>query len=662
MKKAFTILIACLAIIGLSAQNVPTTMPFQFSTNTTDGAVWYFITIDKYGGGYEAERPWFVENLNAPLHIQWSDPNPNTEEQLFCFVGDNTNGFHIYNKACLAGKTINSITLSEDLKLQNLQPYQDWNSYIGFTTTSTVTGDDLMNKFVIVQGNGENHDGLARTDHYKLCILDKDGNKYTWRRSDGNDGQLCSADWGDLYYNQFTPESGETPTDPTDPTDPSDPNAPANSAGFPFKLSGNTTDQAAWYYILWSSNGNSDHGAWRPGDDGILNVAWGDPAHEDQFLYCFIGNATEGVEIYNKAKGNLKFQNFTTDEWAKGGYTASSSVSGTDLFDKWFFEQGQGQGVDGGPARVGYYLIHNANKTKAWWKDNGANMEVGPVSNWAGAFAQKIQWVEGQGLSGGTVDPTDPTDPNAPANSDGLPFKLSANTTNKAAWYYILWSNNGNSDHGAWKPDNENNNILGLNWGDPAYEDLFLYCFIGSATEGVAIYNKAMGNLKLQNISTAEWSKGGYTASSSVSGADLTDKWFFEEGEGQGVDGGPARVGYYLIHNANKTRAWWRSGGSELEVGPVANWAGAYAQKLQWVEGLGDVTANSNPEITSDFKYYVSDRSVVLEDVEGKVALTSILGATQQVIATGGLTTIPVNAPGVYILSVNGKSYKVSVK
>jgi len=654
MKKVFTILIACLAIVGLTAKAA---LPFTPSTNTGDGAIWYIIEwwCDEDGGKL---LPIGL-NDDGGLGTVWGGQNADDAKQLFCFIGDETNGFEIYNKAALSGATLDGATLTEDLKLQNfgsMNPDNVWsNPDVGYTISPKVANP--FTKWMVAKGTGSE----VRHNGYKLYSSEDTSNEPAcFRRSGGNHAILINADWEDHYTQYFTrvTEGGGDEGGNND-------GSPANSDGFPFRLSGNTTDQAAWYYITWHDNGNSDYGTWEvhgsyTDDKDILYVAWNEPIYSDNALFCFIGDATNGISIYNKVYGDVKLQKLTNDNWVPdGGFSADESFNG--MIDKWFLNDDE---------RPGKYMIYN--DEYAWRKSGGSELEISTVVSWGtDVRTQDFIWVEGAGLPEGVVEPTDP---DAPANSESFPFRLSGNTTDQAAWYHIRrhFEEGGNETWAWWKTPEDftgDDAQVEIGWGEtPTMNDNDLFCFIGNAIDGVSIYNKAylagkLGlteDLILQNFSFGDWPAAGFTKNSAVSGDELFNKWLFEEGTGK------YGTTEYCIYVPGTDRSWNRTGGSQLEIGlNVKTWEeDAFRDTFKWVEGAGEVTSNtSNREITSDFKYHVSNRSIVLENVEGRVALISILGTTQQVIAaTGGTTTIPVSTPGIYILSANGKSYKVLVK
>jgi len=410
MKKIFTILIVCLAIVGLRAQNAPTTMPFHFSTNTGDGAIWYHIIVDNKNGDNYEPHPWKVitdeDGETNAVRMDWGTPNSTAENQLFCFVGDNTSGFHIYCKAYLAGKTVDATTLSEDLIIQNLSIGGE--PILGFTTETTITGSDLVNKFIIREGDGNpNRDGAARVERYKIQAATGTSG---WRKNNGQWADLINADWGDLYCNHFQYVSGILPSEP--PAD----GAPTNSDGFPFKLSGNTTDQAAWYNIKrhweYGDPGAETWAWWKApadfsGDNARLTVGWGEtPTTNDADLFCFIGDAENGVSVYNKAyltgklglTEDLALQNITGSsdpDWPAGGLTKNSTFSGDELFNKWFITSGTGK------YGTIEYCIYVPGTDRSWHLNNGSEMEIGlNVKTWgADAFRDTFKWVEGQGAT-----------------------------------------------------------------------------------------------------------------------------------------------------------------------------------------------------------------------------------------------------------------------
>jgi hypothetical protein len=76
------------------------------------------------------------------------------------------------------------------------------------------------------------------------------------------------------------------------------------------------------------------------------------------------------------------------------------------------------------------------------------------------------------------------------------------------------------------------------------------------------------------------------------------------------------------------------------------------------------VTRNNSVSIkevgVSPVRFFVKDRIMEVENAEGMITITSLTGISQKYIAQGSITKIPVGS-GIYILTVNGVSYKVSV-
>jgi predicted Fe-Mo cluster-binding NifX family protein len=62
-----------------------------------------------------------------------------------------------------------------------------------------------------------------------------------------------------------------------------------------------------------------------------------------------------------------------------------------------------------------------------------------------------------------------------------------------------------------------------------------------------------------------------------------------------------------------------------------------------------------------NIRFYVQDRTIVVESAQGIVTLTNLMGVSQK-YASKGLLNIPVSNSGIYILTINGASYKVLVK
>jgi uncharacterized protein YjhX (UPF0386 family) len=94
MKKHFIlILIACFAIAG----QVMAALPVTPSTDTGEGAHWYRIkNLRAAGGGRGAYIK--AADYDAEAVMDYAD---NSDHFLWCFVGDETSGFQVYNKALL---------------------------------------------------------------------------------------------------------------------------------------------------------------------------------------------------------------------------------------------------------------------------------------------------------------------------------------------------------------------------------------------------------------------------------------------------------------------------------------------------------------------------------------------------------------------------------
>ena len=305
--------------------------------------------------------------------------------------------------------------------------------------------------------------------------------------------------------------------------------APAPSAGFPFKLSGNTTDEAAWYVMRWEY-ATDDWVAWIlkssfAADNVGLTMDWGSRGMSassagDSHLFCFVGDAVNGVSVYCKALLNgktydgvtltedLKLQNFTTIGEAEGGFTTNNTLSGGDLQDKWLVEVGAGQAVTGGDAKAGNSKIYSTTGDRAWIRAGGSHLltQQGAV-NFTAAYSCKFDWASGQGAG----EPTPPA---------GLPFIPSTDTGSGAHWYYLFIESN----YGI-RPFTARglNDLLGLQWGNPPLSDEYMYCFVGDELSGFEIYNKAYlgAGVKVRNIA------GGIGVSASALSPDYST-WFVD--------------------------------------------------------------------------------------------------------------------------------------
>ena len=189
MKKVITILVVCLAITGLNAQ----TMPFHFSTNTTDGAIWYHIMSDRNNAPKNEWHPIDAtpNGLGGTPAIQWAEPNSEKDGQLFCFIGNNTDGFKVYNKMYLAGKTVpvynelnanglapaprtikEEVTLLADIPLKNIDSFSGTAGKNLVFSTASYTGAALVDKFFLLEGAAEGSHPSSVAGTYKFYTYD----------------------------------------------------------------------------------------------------------------------------------------------------------------------------------------------------------------------------------------------------------------------------------------------------------------------------------------------------------------------------------------------------------------------------------------------------------------------------------------------------------
>ncbi|MCD7974055.1 MAG: Ig-like domain-containing protein [Candidatus Azobacteroides sp.] len=377
-KKIFTMLIVLLAIVG---KGMAADLPITPSTDTGNGAVWYYIKWNCGGDGIKC----FVPNgLNEPLGIHWGDPDPFDDRLLYCFVGDEANGFEIYNKAYLAGKTVDGVTFTEDLKLQNLGKIgeETW-TFAGYSTS--VPEGELITKWII----GDTWDDSANGER---IILAPD-REYGWWKSGSSQCELGPVStWEGAYAASFEWVSGGTPP-------------PLPEVTLPFTPSENTGDGAIWYYMFWDTQWGSRPMYANRLDNGI-SIEWGNPKYdEDQFLFCFIGNTEDGFEVYNKAFLNgktvatdddggtvtltedLKIQNYG-GEWNQIGYSLNPPADGNERVTRWYVHVGQdGQLVEGKVVAGKTALTASRDGNEAWWVGSNSILQWGGNTTWNGTFS-----------------------------------------------------------------------------------------------------------------------------------------------------------------------------------------------------------------------------------------------------------------------------------
>ena len=205
----------------------PSSLPY-FSTDTGAGAIWYIMENDKNDD--EDIRPWVPNGLNQAFGIRFGElPNKANEDELWCFVGDNVTGFKIYNKTYLKGNVVDGVTLTEDLPVQTIGvragtpgAYEWWDAWpLGFTNATPVSGYDLMDTFLMREGDGSDHDGVERVGYFKVFTTKFTGGDYaesytTIRLSGSSDAELTlNLDWGDSYHFRFQYVEGNIPDDYT---------------------------------------------------------------------------------------------------------------------------------------------------------------------------------------------------------------------------------------------------------------------------------------------------------------------------------------------------------------------------------------------------------------------------------------------------------------
>ncbi len=354
-------------------------LPFKPSTDTGNGAIWYLIKWDAGGDGVKCLGA--PANLEKPLEIMWTDPdllNP-ADKYLFCFVGNETDGFEIYNKAFLKGKVVDDVTLDKDLKFQTLPKGDNWLMKGGFSNLPAEENSDTYTYVDKWLPGKTNADG-----EYQMVDATK---QFGWNKSNGSfievDKKIVSEDWVNCYAVTFVQVTKEPP----------------------FKVSADTGEGAYWYFIQWYVDDKDGFKCWTPnGLNQPLGIAWTDPDYdnpEDKFLYCFVGNMTDGFKIYNKAylagktvgdgvvlSEDLYARELAAAEWTQVGFS-NQDIDLSTVVSDWIPVITASDAMEDC-----YCLVDVKGRMRAWNKSGASVVETGPNTATWGKDTHKIRFVE----------------------------------------------------------------------------------------------------------------------------------------------------------------------------------------------------------------------------------------------------------------------------
>lgn len=348
-KNFFTLLIACFALTSLNVMDAA--LPFTPSTDTGAGAVWYRMKNVK-NSSYLKISAYDADPVLDAIELA-------NDAFLFCFVGDEINGFQIYNKAFL----------NDDAKV--ISPAFDWYNKLKFATSSN--SDTWDTGGWVWMFDGQNTVGGATNFFYLKEAYETGGNKYTlyFRAENGTSIFSCNYSGDDMGW-EF-----EDPTAPivinfteletylltfsvalaADKADGdlypkykagmdvfqavidgaqaiADTKGTANEAtqnevnaavvelreaaenyrvskiDLPFNVS--TASMTYWYAIYAVGQGADGTCYWTYDNEATNKIKAGAFTEADNQLWKFTGDNVSGIQIYNKATGDLMFNSSFT--------------------------------------------------------------------------------------------------------------------------------------------------------------------------------------------------------------------------------------------------------------------------------------------------------------------------------------------------------------
>lgn len=264
-KLTYRLLLACLLLLlgqrglaaGYSDSNDGIALPFKATTLTGESLAgdthWYKIQVS--GGKY-----WAVKDGAVVCSVPSGEF---TDANYFCFVGDNVDGFHIYNRLLGASYLI---CCASDTSHEPLLPV---------LKTSAPSPSTLK-----VSRNGDGYN-FYYPGNPIACVNDlhNDGVLTLWTSSAAPSGEGCR-----MYIEEVNTEELE----------------PEQEEGVPFRttriVNGKFAPYTCWYTMNIRS-GKLIHAT----DQGLLCA----PADTltGSHLWCFTGSKAEGFTIYNYAYG-----------------------------------------------------------------------------------------------------------------------------------------------------------------------------------------------------------------------------------------------------------------------------------------------------------------------------------------------------------------------
>lgn len=313
------------AIVTVNYVSDPTSLPFKPST-LTEGAFgdemhWYVLGLR--GGA----KP-IVANVEDGTLTRNAGAVTADDTQLFAFVGDNGNGFKIYNKAAGAGKSFWAADGNEG-------------SQVLLSANEEGTGVD---KWVIEKG----------TSGFVIKLLGTGGYINDYQGNNGDGMLRFYTDVNDAGSAISFVSRNEGPVSLTTVTDGK---FAENTTWYVMKIRGNR-------FVSYEADDNikSNNGTYTVGENGAP-VA-------DKFLWAFSGDFISGLTIYNKAAGATK----ALAASATAGETAITLAEGSkSLFLLTTNGDGYNIVLNGGTNKV----ANDVQGKLAFWEDGAAATDAG---------------------------------------------------------------------------------------------------------------------------------------------------------------------------------------------------------------------------------------------------------------------------------------------
>ena len=486
-KRFFYALIAC--IVAVSQMAVQAEIPVVPSTDTGAGANWYGIKNVRHASGTD---PAYIKAVALEQNIGTAH-NDESDNMLWCFIGNETDGFQIYNKAFLENGTRLIAISGGNGFIQLADADTEWDFTWEFVAAGDVYSlrtegvDRYPNVFhgwqnapnfnIIFYGSGPGEGGSAwefvkaeemtLIDFSALTTLITD---YTTQVESDKEQEGYVDKYGEgITVFEAAIAAAQAVVDDPATTEQGDINAAVivlKKARYnyhlalidlPFTLS--EGENWVWYRI---KNVRLDANGYWACNSGV--VAATAAANDDNQLWAFKGDNFTGIQIYNKANMEDGAQLV-----APGG---SFSVSAEAWEGVWKMDQRLIEGVD-------QYGICNINGNYVG--------DYSIINDFIHTYNSGTYGLVYYGLTGGSFYIFEE---DTPIVEPALPIIPSTDTGEGANWYRVKNVRAADGERGAYMKAVDYNAAVIMADVDEK-DDAFLWCFVGNEEDGFQIYNKA---------------------------------------------------------------------------------------------------------------------------------------------------------------------------